>query len=128
MTGVQTCALPIFYYNGLPARSTISCGIDDIKALPALDERELTDPWIEAGGRRFAWKGKLGAGQYLVFWPGEPARRHAPQLLEPELAEIVQSAELIAGEHAVRFGAAGGLPMHVRVRVTIQPPERHPVQ
>ena len=48
------------YYNSLPGKMTVACGIDDIKALPALDERAVVDPVVEVGDQRFAWEGTWG--------------------------------------------------------------------
>jgi len=115
-----------FYYNGLPGKRAVSCGIDDLKALPSLDRPGLTDPWVEVGGRRFEWKGTLAAGQYLVFWPEGTVARFGPPLKEPELAYAAFGpTTLPAGEHPVRYGTRGGAGLPVRVRVMLQPPERH---
>ena len=59
----------MFYYNGLPGKTTVACGIDDVKALRSLDARELVDPYVEVAGQRFTWQGRLAEGQYLTFWP-----------------------------------------------------------
>lgn len=117
----------MFYYNGIPAGATVSCGIDDVKALMALDARELIDPYVEVGGHRFTWKGRLGDGQYAVLWPGEAARRYAPRLLEPESGAVTPPVSIDAGEYPVTFGSANDGAAHVRVRVTLQPAERHGV-
>lgn len=116
------------YYNGLPGETTISCGVDDVKALRTLDEPGVTDPWVEVDGQRLEWKGTLEAGQYLVWWPGEPAGRFGPPLKSPERgSEPTKSATLQPGEHKVRFGSNGPLAVPARVRLTLQPPERHAV-
>jgi hypothetical protein len=115
----------MFYYNGLPARATVSCGIDDVKALAKLDERKLTEPWVKVGDHRFTWKGELGDGEYVTFLPGEPARRHAPRLAEPQTGDTVERRSLPAGEHSVTLGAADVIPGRLRVRVILQPDERH---
>ena len=62
----------MFYYNGLPGKTTVACGIDDVKALRSLDTP--VDRRSVRGDRRqaLAWKGTLNDGQYLFFWPGEP--------------------------------------------------------
>jgi hypothetical protein len=115
----------LLYYNGLPGKRTITCGIDDIRALPAIDHLELIDPWIEVDGRRFAWRGALGEGQYLEFWPGEVARRHAPGPAEPKKGPMVQVTTLEPGDHELKVGAAGAAALPLRVRITVQPPERY---
>ena len=47
-----------FYYNGLPAKSTVACAIDDVKALPATDIQSVADPWFEIESTRLEWKGR----------------------------------------------------------------------
>ena len=117
-----------FYYNSLPGKTTVSCGLDDAKALRRLDTRAIVDPYVEVAGKRFGWKGSLTEGQYLVLWPEESATRYGLPLREPEVSpEKPPSAVLPAGEHSATFGCSGGPNMPVRVRVTLQPPERYDV-
>jgi hypothetical protein len=114
------------YYNGLPGKTTVACGIDDIKALPTLDARTVTNPWVEVGGKRFQWQGSLSEGQYLFFWPGESLTRYGRPLGEPEKLPLPsESWELPAGSHVARFGCNGPMCMPVRVRVSLQPAERY---
>ena len=95
---------------------------------PGLDNQTLVDPFVEVGGKRWEWKGELRAGQYVFFWPGEPVTRYGLPLKQPErLPENAASVTLPVGEHTVRFGCRGSSQMPVRVRVTLQPPERHAV-
>lgn len=118
----------MIYYNGLPGKKTVSCGIDGIKALRRLDRQTLRDPWIEIAGQRLAVPGALTEGQYLLVWPGEPIRRHGPTAAEKaQSEEIARSVEVDAGRHPVRFGHAGAQVGPLRLRVTLQPAERHPL-
>jgi hypothetical protein len=117
----------LLYYNGLPGERTVTCGVDDIRALPALDKLELTDPWVEVDGRRFNWPGALREGEYLEFWPGEAAQRHAPGLAAPQAGQNVQATTIEAGHHNVSVGVAGTLAIPLRVRITVQPPERYDI-
>lgn len=115
-----------FYYNGLPAQTSVSCAIDDIKALPVLDPRTLANPWVEIDGRRIECPGTLSEGQYVILWPGEPLRQYGLPLEGPALSDApVETFELPEGEHAVAFGCAGPLMAPVRARITLQPPESH---
>ena len=67
----------------------------------------------------------LKAGQYLVAWPGEPVRRHAPRQSEPEwVGEPLEALALPVGDHPVTFGCRGEPGVALRVRLTLQPPER----
>ena len=118
----------IFYYNSLPGKTTVSCGIDDVKALRTLDEQLLVDPFVEIDGRRWQWKGVLRPGQHIVFWPDEPVTRYGLPLEQPErMSERAASVILPVGEHAARFGCRGTLQLPARVRITLQPPERHEI-
>ncbi len=117
------------YYNGLPGRKTVACGLDDVKALRSLDERQVVDPVVQVGEHRFAWSGTLREGQYLIAWPGEPIRRYGPPLTEPESsATPAETLTLPVGQHTVRFSAGTPWTMPVRVRVTLQPLERYVVR
>ena len=118
----------MFYYNGLPGKTVVSCGIDDVKALRALDEQALVDPWVEVNGQRWEFSGRLTAGQYVFFWPGEPITRYGLPLKQPEiLRQQAASGVLSPGEYPVRLGCRGTLALPVRARVTLQPPERHAI-
>jgi hypothetical protein len=115
-----------FYYNGLPGRTAVACGIDGVKALRSLDERTLIDPVVEIGGHRIAWNGTLGEGQYLIIWPGEPIRRYGLPLAESECSsEPAEAIELPLGGYTARLASGEPPNMPIRVRVTLQPPERH---
>lgn len=118
----------LIYYNGLPGKTTVACGIDGVKALRRLDRQTLRDPWIEVGGKKLTTALTLREGQYLLVWPGEPIRRtgSAPDDRPPPAATApVLVPE--AGRQAVRFGHAGEQTGPLRVRVTLQPDERHPL-
>ena len=117
-----------FYYNGLPPKATVVCGIDDIKALKTLDEPKVTDPWVEIAGRRINWHGALKTGQYLVLSPSDRPTLYGPPLLEPEFSpETIELPSLAAGEYALRFGCQGTPQLPVRVRIELQPPERYEI-
>ena len=117
-----------FYFNNLPGGKTVTCGLDDVKALPSLDERRIVDPVVHVGDHRFTWSGTLREGQYLILWPGEPIRRYGAPLTEPESsATPAETVSLPAGRHTVRFTTREPRTMPVRVRVTLQPAEVHAV-
>jgi hypothetical protein len=116
------------YYNSLPGKKKVSCGIDDVKALRSLDEQALRDPFVEIAGKRWEWKGELRSGQYVFFWPDEPVTRYGLPLKQPERSpDKAASVVLSPGEHQARFGCRGTPALPVRVRVTLQPPERHEI-
>ncbi len=116
----------LFYYNGLPAKTPVSCGIDDVKALRSLDRRTLVSPGIQVAGKRIGFAGTLVEGQYATLWPGETVQLNGPSSGRPA-QPACQADELLlpAGEHAVRFSCQAPLIMGCRVRLTLQPSERY---
>ncbi len=91
-------------------------------------DKTLVDPFVEIDGQRWQWKGELRAGQYVFFWPDEPIARYGLPLKQPErLTTNAAAGKLPVGEHTVRFGCQGTAQTPVRVRVTLQPPERHAI-
>ena len=44
--------------------ATARLAIDDVKALRAVDEPVLSDPYVKIAGRRWQWKGSLRPGDY----------------------------------------------------------------
>ncbi len=70
----------MFYYNGLPANTTVSCRIAGVKALPALDTAQLVRPSVRLiGGPTVTFDTTLTAGERLVWFAGEP-----PVVIGPE--------------------------------------------
>lgn len=61
----------LFYYNGLPGKTTVTCWIDDVKALAELDEAILPDLTLTIGGQTVTFEGSLASGERLVYFPGE---------------------------------------------------------
>ena len=116
----------LFYYNGLPAGTTVSCGIDDVRALMKLDQRSIADPYVEIDGHRLTAQGEIHEGEYLFAWPGESARHYrAGHDGSPSSTAPLPTMQLSAGTHQVRFGCQDQLSMPIRVRLTLQPAERH---
>ncbi len=85
---------------------------------------ELVDPWVEIEEHRWTWQGKLTAGQFLFFRPGERITRYGPALKQPETADDAPTISLAPGEHSARFGAREPWPGQVRVRIVLELPER----
>ncbi|HQL71841.1 MAG: hypothetical protein BWX88_02962 [Planctomycetes bacterium ADurb.Bin126] len=94
----------------------------------------IVDPWIEVGGKRATWKTTLQPGEYLTAWPGERPRRNrptpadSPGLGGPEELSTGPAEALVLppGEHTVTFGHAGPAGTPIRIRLTLQPQEKHP--
>ncbi len=116
------------YYNGLPANKTIACGIDGIKAIPAIDQPSIVNPYVQIGLKRMEWKGKLKQGEYLVIWPEEPVLHYRQDRTLPTVTStIAPSFTLPKGKQTVHFGCTEGLETALRVRITRQPAEKHKV-
>ncbi len=115
----------IFYYNSLPAKSTVTCGIAGIRALPALDEPVLANPRLSVNGTTITWPATLNGAAWLFAWPGEPARvctATSDRTLDPPPV-----VTLPPGTHRFRFAADSGAAMPaVGVKLMLLPPETLP--
>jgi hypothetical protein len=117
-----------FYYNSLPARTNVTCAIDDVRALAALDHPSLVDPAIEIAGRTLLWPVTLVPGQTFTYWPDEGVRISIREKKGPiQRFELPPTVTLEPGKHSVRFTTGGALSAVPSVRLTLQPPERLPV-
>jgi len=114
------------YYNGIPANSTVACGIDGIKAIPAIDQASIINPYVEIAGQRIEWQGKLKQGEYLVLWPGEAIKHYQQAHSKPNVTSATAPVlHLPKGPQKARFGCQGGLETSLRVRITHQPAEQY---
>jgi hypothetical protein len=118
----------VFYYNGLPGKTTVSCGIDDVKALRSLDTQSVLDPCVKVGGKEVRWSGPMIAGQWLIAWPGEPVPHYEVGKGLTWRGDPAPDISLPAGEHKVRVECKGDLLSPLQVRITIQPPEKYEVR
>jgi hypothetical protein len=114
-----------FYFNTLPKQTTVSCGIDDVKALRALDRQTILNPRVTVGGTAVSWKGPMEDGRWLIAWPGEPLRFYGKGA--PQAEGIAPDIVLPPGEHKVKMDCDGPINAALSVRLTLQPPERHKV-
>ncbi|OGV82289.1 MAG: hypothetical protein A3K19_25155 [Lentisphaerae bacterium RIFOXYB12_FULL_65_16] len=97
----------LFYFNVLPAKTTVTCLIDDVKALMRLDEGTVESPELRVGERASAFPAVLKSGERLVYFPGEvpyvvPKDQGARRTL-PAVADLAVEAKLSA---TVRLPAA----------------------
>jgi hypothetical protein len=65
----------LIYYNGIPARQTVTCWVDEIRALPTIGGLGLKHPQITVGGRQLRFPTELAPGDRLVF-DGSRCRVH----------------------------------------------------
>lgn len=61
----------LLYYNGLPGGKTVTCWIDDVRALPALDAAEARNLRLSIDGQEAAFAATIAEGERLVWFPGE---------------------------------------------------------
>ncbi|MCX6908997.1 MAG: hypothetical protein NTY01_13280 [Verrucomicrobia bacterium] len=117
-----------FYYNGLPAKTNVTCAISGLRALPALDEPAVIDPVFEIAGQKLTWPVTLLSGQTFTYWPDEGVRISIGEKHGPIVRfELPQTITLPPGRHAVRFTTTAPLTALPSVRLTLQPAERLPV-
>jgi hypothetical protein len=116
-----------FYYNGLPGKTTVICGIDDVKALRSLDTQALLGPCVKVGGREVRWSGPMVAGQWLIAWPSEPVRHYEVAKGLTHRGDPAPDIVLPPGEHKVRVECKGEFSVPLQVRITLQPPEKHEI-
>lgn len=121
----------LLYYNALPGKTKISCAIDDVRALPALDDAFVAQPRFEVAGQSLSWPLRLGVGGSLTAWPGDKPRLTGMASREDGAAvELppLPAVTLPPGRHEVRFTAAPPLVQAVSVRLLLVTPERLPLQ
>lgn len=116
------------YYNGLPARTNVTCAIASVRALPALDEPAVIDPVFEVAGQKLTWPVTLLTGQTFTYWPDEGVRISIGEKHGPVARfELPTTITLPPGKHTVRFTSPTPLTAAPSVRLTLQPAERLPV-
>ncbi|MBX7258243.1 MAG: hypothetical protein K1Y02_17910 [Candidatus Hydrogenedentes bacterium] len=116
-----------FYYNGLPANTGVTCAIDDVKALRAVDTQSLSNPWIEIDGARIPYAGTLTAGQYAFLYPGDAWLRYGPAFVEAEIiGDSLPALEISEGDHTIRVGAESQTTASM-TRVVLDLPERYEI-
>ncbi|NLB94454.1 MAG: hypothetical protein GX785_01975 [Armatimonadetes bacterium] len=117
-----------FYYNVLPGKTTITCAIDDVKALPELDEITVENPRLEIDGKPLAWSVTLRDGQALSYLPGQATRLTGGGAARGTTLPSPTTLTLPPGRYSVRFTTPEPLTGVSRVRLTLQPEERLPIE
>lgn len=72
----------LIYYNSIPAKQTVSCCLDDVRAVPAIEG--LRDPEVTIGGTRLVFPVELQGGDRLVFDGRDNCRVYRPTEPEPQ--------------------------------------------
>ena len=71
----------LIYYNGIPSKQTVTCYVDEIRAVPAI--AGLRNPVLTIGGKRLVFPAELSTGDRLVF-DGGKCRLHRRAAAELE--------------------------------------------
>jgi hypothetical protein len=113
----------IFYYNGLPAKKTVTVWIDDVKALADVDHPVLTNPELRVGDKRIVVPATLTEGERLVYFPGQ-----APYVIPPKQSIARRTLPAVpdlplAGAGPVTFSAAEPFLASAKVRIVQDCPE-----
>ena len=75
----------LIYFNGVPASQTVSCYVDDVRAVPTIGG--LRNPEVVVGTRRLVFPVELAIGDRLVFDGRASCRLYRKAKPEPELIE-----------------------------------------
>ena len=108
----------LIYYNGIPAKLTVSCCVDDIRALPAVEG--LRDPELTVGGKRLVFPAAMSVGDRLVYNGSGSARFYRRGKSEPEAIQPQGAApSLTPGRNPVAFAFGAGSPPLFRATVSL---------
>ncbi len=108
----------IMYYNGLPGGQTVTCYVDDVRALP--ETQGIERPELTVGGRRIVFPVELSVGDRLVFKGVEDFRLYRklggePERMRPEGTPPV----LRPGLNPVTFALGPNSPEQFRIAVSL---------
>ncbi len=112
----------MLYYNGLPGQKTVTCWVDDIKALPAVDAAELVNPVLTVGDARVEVPITLAEGDRLLCIPGAPVEVVRPGTPERTRLDVFVGVPL-AGPSPVVLSTAGPATGQMRARLIEDLPE-----
>ena len=108
----------IMYYNGIPAGQTVTCHIDDVRALPAT--QAIKRPELTVAGRRLVFPVELSAGDRLVFRGVRDCRVYRKSQAEPETVRPEGAAPtLAAGVNPVTLALGPGSPEQFRMTASL---------
>lgn len=117
----------IFYFNGLPARTTVTVWIDDVKALAEVDAAVVERPRVVAGAHVLQFPVTLHEGERLVYFPGESAEV-VPAGQQGERRRVKAAGEIELSEPLdVTFSCQGPLRAKAQVRLVQDLPEELPL-
>lgn len=108
----------IIYFNAIPGGQTVTCYMDDLRALPPAPP--IATPTLACGGARTVLPVTLGEGDRLVYRGPQDCRLYrrgsaTPEAVRPEGATI----RLRPGPNEVSLSFAEGTPDRFRLAVTV---------
>jgi hypothetical protein len=110
------------YYNGIPARKTVTCHVDEIRAL--CQSEPLCDPTLVIAGRNIRFPVAMKTGDRLVLKAMDDCRLYR-NTGDVEVTKPVGAAPRLGpGRNAVIFTVAGPRPPEFRVVVSLM--KRYP--
>lgn len=107
----------LIYYNSIPAKQTVTCYVDEIRAVPEL--AGLRNPTLTIGDQRLVFPAELSNGDRLVF-DGSRCRLH--RRAKPDIEWIQPQggpATLDQGRHRAELSFDADLLPHFRVAVSL---------
>lgn len=110
------------YYNGLPAKKTVTVWIDDVKALAELDEAAVVNPSVVVGQERVVFPVTLREGERLVWFPGA-APEVIPAKLGPRRRLPAPKDIVLTGPGTVRVTGEGAGTALAKIRFVQDCPE-----
>jgi hypothetical protein len=108
----------IIYYNGIPAGQTVTCRIDDVRALR--QTRGIARPELSVAGKTIVFPVELGVGDRLVMTGPDDCRLYrkagdAPEAVRPE----GKALNLKRGRNRVVLRLPPGSPEDMRMSVSL---------
>jgi hypothetical protein len=108
----------LIYYNGIPAGQTVTCYLDDVRAVPALEG--LRNPQLTIGANRLVFPVELWAGGRLVYDGVGQCRVYRkagsePELIQPQGAPLT----LAPGRNPVVLSFGSDALPHFRAAVSL---------
>ncbi len=106
------------HYNGIPAKQTVTCNLDDVRAVPAMEG--LRNPQLTIGAKRLVFPVELWTGDRLVFDGGSHCRVYRSTDAEPELIQPQGTPlTLTPGRNAVVLSFGSDALPHFRAAVSL---------
>jgi hypothetical protein len=105
------------YYNGIPAGKTVTCYVDEIRALR--ESEPLHDPTFEIAGQEICFPVAMKVGDRLVFKAADDCRLHRKSGSVQEVKPVGSAPRVGPGRNPVVFSLAGLRPQDFRVVVSL---------